>query len=74
MDRLEKEARKLGEEYAVDPNGHDQTRDSFLFLRDFCIDRDRRVRNRKQKVQNLIALVSQFQSMKLINPSHSLQL
>jgi hypothetical protein len=62
MDRLEKEANKLGEEsdgeeYAIDQSLHDQTSDGLLCLQDFCIDRDRRLKNRKQRVQNLIALV-----------------
>jgi hypothetical protein len=57
MGRLEKEANKLGEEYAIDRSRHDQTSDGLLCLQDFCIDRDRRLKNRKQRVQNLIALV-----------------
>jgi hypothetical protein len=57
MDRLEKEANKLGEEYAIDRSLHDKTSDGLLCLQDFCIDRDRRLKNRKQRVQNLIALV-----------------
>jgi hypothetical protein len=55
--RLEKEANKLREEYAIDGSLHDQTSDGLLCLQDFCIDRDRRLKNRKQRVQNLIALV-----------------
>jgi hypothetical protein len=51
MDRVEKE-------YAIDPDDHDQTKGGFLRLRHFCIDRNRRLKNRKQRVQNLIALIS----------------
>jgi hypothetical protein len=65
MDRLEKESKKLGEDAALDPIAHDQTRAGFLCLQDFCIDRDRKLKNRKQRVQNLIALVSQTHSMKM---------
>lgn len=57
MGRLEKEANKLGEEYAIDRSRHEQTSDGLLCLQDFCINRDRRLKNRKQRVQNLIALV-----------------
>lgn len=64
MGRLEKEANKLGEEYAIDRSLHEQTSDGLLCLQDFCVDRDRRLKNRKQRVQNLIALVRHFQLMK----------
>jgi hypothetical protein len=58
MDRVEKESQKLEKEYAIDPDDHDQTNGGFLRLRHFCIDRNRRLKNRKQRVQNLIALIS----------------
>lgn len=64
MDRLESESSKFGADYAIEPTGHYRTRDGFLCLQDFCIDRDRRLKNRKQRGQNLIALVSQFLLLK----------
>ncbi len=57
MGRLEKEANKLGKDYVIDRSRHDQTSGGLLCLQDFCMDRDRRLKNRKQRVQNLIALV-----------------
>lgn len=62
MDRLERETNKLGNEYAIDADAHERTKDGFLCLQDFCIDRSRRLHNRKQRVQNLITLV-RFQSV-----------
>jgi len=58
MDRVEKESQKLGKEDAIEPDDHDQTKGGFLCLHHFCIDRNRRCKNWKQRVQNLIALIS----------------
>lgn len=72
MGRLEKEANKLGEEYAIDRSRYDQTSDGLLCLQDFCIDRDRRLKNRKQRVQNLIALVRHIPIDEKLTNAHTI--
>lgn len=42
----------------VDEMQHDRIRDGFLCFQDFCHDRSMRLRNRRERVQNLISLVS----------------
>lgn len=61
MERLEKEGEKLGDgegQSAVDVEAQERLRDGLTCLLDFCMDRAMRVANRKQRVQNLIGLVS----------------
>ena len=57
MERLEKEGNKLGGGCEVDFDSHERMKDGLLCLLDFCMDRTRRLNNRKQRVQNLIGLV-----------------
>ncbi|KAK0118526.1 hypothetical protein ONS96_011622 [Cadophora gregata f. sp. sojae] len=66
MERLAKEGNRLGGEYEVDFDSHERMNDGLLCLLDFCIDRARRLSNRKQRVQNLIGLVGflSFSSMR----------
>ena len=42
----------------MDFDSNERMKDGLLCLLDFCMDRTRRLNNRKQRVQNLIKLVS----------------
>ena len=57
LDRLLAETTKLPASYPVDLETHERIKDAFLCLKDFCKDRGGRLKNRNQRVQNLIALV-----------------
>jgi len=55
--RIQEETEKLRDSHHIDAEPLERLRDGLLCLEDFCIDRARRLQNRKQRVQNLIALV-----------------
>ncbi|MCJ1252057.1 hypothetical protein MMC30_009295 [Trapelia coarctata] len=57
LDRLEKETKRHPEYFALDANIHERVKDGLLSLRDACVNIDRRLENRKLRVQNLIALL-----------------
>jgi len=57
LDRMEKRAKSMGREFEIDEEAGERTRAGFACLEDLCVDRMRRLLNRKQRVQNLIALV-----------------
>jgi len=57
LDRLQATTSKLPASYPIELETHEQITDAFLCLKDFCKDRGGRLSNRKQRVQNLIALV-----------------
>lgn len=58
LDRLRERTNKLPASYPIDLETHESMKDAFLCLRDYCKDRGGRLNNRKQRVQNVIALVS----------------
>lgn len=58
MDRLEKETAKLAPEFQIDVEGHERIRDGFFCLQDFCDHRARQIRNRKERLSGVTALVS----------------
>lgn len=57
LDRLRVATGKLPASYPIELETHERIKDAFLCLKDFCKDRGGRLSNRKQRVQNLIALV-----------------
>lgn len=61
MDRLERVVERVvskgAPKFSLNAELHHRTRDGFLCLQDFCSDRGKRIRNWKERVQNLIALV-----------------
>ena len=58
LDRVSKKSSEVQCRHPIDPDAHERLKDAFLCLKDFCEDRPGRLNNRKQRVQNLIALVS----------------
>ncbi|PVH73623.1 hypothetical protein DL98DRAFT_519816 [Cadophora sp. DSE1049] len=57
MEGLENEGKRLSEGCEVNYDSHERTKDGLLCLLDYCMDRARRLNNRKQRVQNLIGLL-----------------
>lgn len=57
LDRLRAETTKIPASYPIDLETHERIKDALLCLKDFYKDRGGRLNNRKQRVQNLIALV-----------------
>lgn len=58
FDLLSREACSLGKEYALTPASEARLKNAFLCLRRLCKERGRKFRNRKQRAQNLVELVS----------------
>lgn len=56
-EKILQETEKLRDTQQIDIERLERVRDGLLCLEDFCIDRARRLQNRKQRVQNLIALI-----------------
>jgi hypothetical protein len=57
LDRLRQRSLASGHETALRAEAIERVRDGLSCLQDFCSDQSRRLRNRKQRVQNLITLV-----------------
>ena len=58
LDRVQKQVELHAEYYQIDHNLHERVKDSLLSIRDSCINIDRRLENRRRRVENMIALVS----------------
>ncbi|KAL8926860.1 MAG: hypothetical protein Q9208_002669 [Pyrenodesmia sp. 3 TL-2023] len=56
LDRLAKTVRENPWAHPIDEHDHQRIIDGFRCLKDFCLDRERRLKSRSQRVQNLIAL------------------
>ncbi|KAL8949444.1 MAG: hypothetical protein Q9222_004450 [Ikaeria aurantiellina] len=61
LERLRSAVRSSPEACPIDENDHQRMVDGFHCLKSFCQDRERRLKSRLQRVQNLIALVDQLQ-------------
>ncbi len=57
LDRLAKTVKDNPWARPIDEHDHQRIIDGFRCLKDFCQDRERRLKSRSQRVQNLIALV-----------------
>lgn len=57
LDRLAKTVKENPWACPIDEHDHQRIIDGFRCLKDFCQDRERRLKSRSQRVQNLIALV-----------------
>lgn len=57
LDRLAKTVKETPWAHPIDEHDHQRIIDGFRCLKDFCLDRERRLKSRSQRVQNLIALV-----------------
>lgn len=58
LERLWNTVKQTDGAFPIDEHDHHRIVDGFRCLKDFCLDRERRLRSRSQRVQNLIALVS----------------
>jgi len=68
LDRLEEKIQRHPEYFPLDATLHERVKDTLLSLRDACVNIDRRLENRKLRVQNLIALVSRLLTSLLPSP------
>ena len=59
LDRVEKQVELHAEFFEIDRNLHERVKDGLLSIRDSCINIDRRLENRRRRIENMIALVSQ---------------
>lgn len=57
LDRILTTVRSTEDAFPIDEHDHQRIVDGFHCLKDFCLDRERRLTSRGQRVQNLIALV-----------------
>ncbi|KAL8667761.1 MAG: hypothetical protein Q9168_007192 [Polycauliona sp. 1 TL-2023] len=57
LTRLQKTIKSTGHALEIDEYSHQRMMDGFRCLKSFCLDRDRRIDTRLQRVRNLIALV-----------------
>ena len=57
LSRLMETVREDGTAFPIDDHDHQRVVDGFHCLKDFCLDRERRLKSRLQRVQNLIGLV-----------------
>lgn len=57
LERLQKAIRGTARALPIDDYDHQRMVDGFHCLKSFCLDRERRIKTRLQRVQNLIALV-----------------
>ncbi|KAL9578563.1 MAG: hypothetical protein Q9212_005636 [Teloschistes hypoglaucus] len=62
LDRIWSTVRSTEDAFPIDEHDHQRIVDGFNCLKDFCLDRERRLTSRAQRVQNLIALVGFPQS------------
>ncbi|KAL8691787.1 MAG: hypothetical protein Q9218_003063 [Villophora microphyllina] len=65
LDRILKTVQLTEGAFPIDEHDHQRIVDGFHCLKDFCLDRERRLTSRAQRVQNLIALVGLHQWYRL---------
>ncbi|KAL8639026.1 MAG: hypothetical protein Q9228_003883 [Teloschistes exilis] len=69
LDRILTTVRCTEDAFPIDEHDHQRIVDGFKGLKNFCLDRERRLTSRAQRVQNLIALVG-FPNQDMIPLTH----
>ncbi|KAL9025640.1 MAG: hypothetical protein Q9196_005566, partial [Gyalolechia fulgens] len=72
LDRLRTTVQQTDGAYPIDEHDHQRIADGFYCLKDFCQDRERRLKSRSQRVQNLIALTYNLLANRDSITSHSI--
>ncbi|KAL8932780.1 MAG: hypothetical protein Q9216_006678, partial [Gyalolechia sp. 2 TL-2023] len=72
LDRLRTTVKQTDGAFPIDEHDHQRIIDGFHCLKDFCQDRERRLKGRSQRVQNLIALTYNLLANRDSITSHSI--
>lgn len=72
LDRLWTTVKQTDGAFPIDEHDHQRIVDGFRCLKDFCLDRERRLKSRSQRVQNLIALTYNLLANRDSITSHSI--